>query len=308
VIPQLNLKIKMAKLLARLRRVAPERLLLIVLALIALGLWWWAVRMLPRPLEVTALSVGDGDAYLIRAPSGRCIMLDGGSRSRTDIGVEVLVPNLLLLGVRRLDAVIISHPDADHLNGLPDVIDALPVARVLDPDIPNDNTGYQQVVEMCKAKGIPRYPLRAGQQITLDRQTRLRVLAPGPQLLSGTSSDTNNNSLVCMLEFGRSRMLLTGDLEAEGEALLLSRSRDLRADVLTAAHHGSRTGTSEALLDAVQPRIVIISSSGSEDHPHLQTLRRLREHGVSILRTDVHGRIRLRSDGKTWRVATLRKP
>jgi len=235
-------------------------------------------------------------------------MLDGGSRSRTDIGAEVLVPNLLLLGVRRLDAVIISHPDSDHLNGLPDVLDALPVKRVLDPDIPNDNSGYQRVVEICKEKGIPRYPLQAGRQITLDRRVRLRMLAPGAQLLSGTSSDTNNNCLVGMLEFGSCRMLFTGDLEAEGEGLLLSRGGNLRADVLTAAHHGSRTGTSEALLDVVQPRIVVISSGGGEQHPHPETLRRLRHRGIRILRTDVQGQIRLRSDGRTWRVATFRKP
>jgi competence protein ComEC len=296
----------MAALLARLRRVAPERLLLVILALVVLGLWLAVWRVLPRPLEVTALSVGDGDSYLIRAPSGRCVLLDGGSRSRLDIGAEVLVPNLLLLGVRRLDAVIISHPDADHVNGLPDVLDALPVARVLDPHLPGDNTDYQQIVEVCKENEIPRYRLRAGGQINIDRHTRLRVLAPGPRLLSGTSSDTNNNTLVCLLEFGSTRMLLTGDLEAEGEAALLARTGDLRADVLTAAHHGSRTGTSEALLNAVRPRVVVISSRGSEQHPHEDTLRRLRDRGIRILRTDVHGQVRLRSDGRTWRTATFR--
>jgi len=293
-------------LLVRLRRVAPERLLLVILALTALALWWGAVHLLPRPLEVTALAVGDGDCYLIRAPSGHCLLLDGGSRSQQDVGAEVLVPNLLLLGVRRLDAVLISHPDADHVNGLPDVLDALPVARVLDPDLPNDSTDYQKIVEICKEKGIPRYPLRAGRQINLDRQTRLRVLAPGAPLLAGTASDPNNNSLVCLLEFGNTRMLLTGDLEAEGEAVLLARGGDLRADVLTAAHHGSRTGTGDALLDVVHPRIVVISSRGSAQHPDPDTLRRLRDRGIRILRTDVHGQIRLRSDGRTWRVATYR--
>lgn len=295
-----------AGLLARLRRVAPERLLLVILALVALGLWWAAVRVLPRPLEVTALAVGDGDAYLIRAPSGRCILLDGGSRSQAKVGTEVLVPNLLLLGARRLDAVIISHPDADHVNGLPDVLEELPVARVLDPEIPDEGTDYQQVVAICKAKAIPRFQLRAGQQINLDRQTRLRILAPGSNLLVGTSSDTNNNSLVCLLEYGRTRMLFTGDLQEEGEALLRSRVNDLQADVLTAAHHGSRNGTSEALLDAVRPRIVVISAQGGEEHPHPGTLRRLRDRGAVILRTDVHGQIRLRSNGSTWRFTTFR--
>jgi len=295
-----------AGLPARVRRVAPERLLLVILALIALGLWWGAARVLPRPLEVTALAVGDGEAYLIRAPSGHCVLLDGGSRSQTKVGSEVLVPNLLLLGARRLDAVLISHPDADHVNGLPDVLEALPVARVLDPEIPDEGTAYQQVVAICKAKAIPRFQVRAGQQINLDRQTRLRILAPGPNLLAGTSADTNNNSLVVLLEFGRTRMLFTGDLQAEGEALLLARVNDLRADVLTAAHHGSRNGTGDALLDAVRPHIVVVSAGGGEEHPHPDTLRRLRDRGTVILRTDVHGQVRLRSNGSTWRVSTFR--
>lgn len=295
-----------AGLPARLRRVAPERLLLAVLALVAIGLWWAAARVLPRPLEVTALAVGDGDAYLIRAPSGHCVLLDGGSRSQTKVGSEVLVPNLLLLGARRLDAVLISHPDADHVNGLPDVLEALPVARVLDPEIPDESTEYQRVVAICRAKGIPRFQVRAGQRINLDRQTRLRILAPGPNLLAGTSADTNNNSLVCMLEYGRTRMLFTGDLQEEGEALLLARANDLRADVLTAAHHGSRNGTGDALLDAVRPHIVVISAKGGEAHPHPDTLRRLRDRGAVILRTDVHGQVRLRSNGRTWKVSTFR--
>ncbi|MHB9105800.1 MAG: ComEC/Rec2 family competence protein [Armatimonadota bacterium] len=101
-------------------------------------------------------------------------------------------------------------------------------------------------------------------------------------------------------------MLFTGDLQEEGEALLLSRTDDLRADVLTAAHHGSRNGTGDALLDAVQPHVTVISAQGGDQHPHPDTLRRLRDRGAVILRTDVHGQIRLRSNGKTWRVATFR--
>lgn len=298
----------MAGWLAHLRRIAPERLLLISLVLAAAAMWWWAAYSLPRPLEVTALAVGDGDAYLIRAPSGRCLLLDSGSRSLSEVGEQVLVPNLLLLGVRRLEAVIVTHPDSDHVNGLPEVLEALPVRRLLDPELPGENTAYQQVIEICKSKNIPRYPLRAGHVINLDKRTRLRVLAPGARLLAGTSSDTNNNCVVSLLEFGRTRMLFTGDLEAEGEAALLARGNDLRADVLTAAHHGSRTGTGSALLDAVQPRITVISSRGDLTgmHPHVSVLQRLREHGIRILRTDVHGQIRLRSDGKSWRVTTYR--
>lgn len=295
--------------LNKLRRIAPERYALALLVVLAAGIWgavwqWW-----PRPLEVTAFAVGDGDAYLIRTPGGKAVMIDGGSRSVPEIGARVLVPNLLLLGVRRLDAMIITHPDSDHVNGLPDVLEALPTARLLDPELPCDTSAYQQVVETARTRGVPCFPLRAGMRLNLDRRTRLTILAPADPLLVGTRSDSNNNCVVCLLEYGRTRMLFTGDLEEEGERALLERYPSLSADVTTVAHHGSRFGTGDEFLDAVHPYLAVISSRGDAggEHPHASILNRLRNHGVRILRTDVHGQLRLTSDGRQWRVSTYRK-
>jgi len=297
-----------AALLARLRTVSPDRLVLGAAAMLARVLWSIALQLIPRPLEVTALAVGDGDCYLIRTPHGRCVLWDGGSRTVPDVGERVLVPNLLLLGVRRLDAVIVSHPDSDHVNGLPAVIAALPVRRLLGPELPDEGTAYRQVTDLCAVREIPRFPLRAGDVINLERGVCLRILAPGAYLLRGTNSDTNNNGLVARLEYRRTRLLLTADLEAEGEQALFARHPDLRAQVMTVAHHGSRTGTTEQLLDAVQPEIAVISASGDPrtGHPHPTVLARLRHRGLAILRTDVHGQLTLRSDGRRWQVRTYR--
>ncbi len=296
----------------RLRQVAPERLLLVALVLLAVGLWAWIARVWPRPLEVTALSVGDGDALLIRTPSGKAVLIDAGSRFATDVGERVIVPNLMLAGVRQLDAVMISHPDEDHVNGLPGVLDALPVKMLLDPEIPSDGTEYQKVLHLARRKEIPCYRARAGGTVDLGDGVALHLLAPGPTLLAATTPGgvTNNNSIVCLLTYRRARMLFTGDLELDGERALLDAHADLRADVLKVAHHGSQWGTSDAFLDAVRPYHAVISCRGgtSSVHPHPAVLQRLRAHGVQILRTDVSGEIHLTTYGEGWRILTYRKP
>ncbi|HEY3416236.1 MAG TPA: MBL fold metallo-hydrolase, partial [Armatimonadota bacterium] len=166
------------KWLLWLRRMAPERLLLLALVVLAVGLWVAAGRSLPRPLEVVAFAVGDGDALLIRTPGGRTMLIDGGSRSIPQVGEGVLVPNLMLLGVRKLDVVLITHPDSDHLNGLPAVLANLPTGQLLDTDPSCDNTSYQRIREYARQHNIPHQRLRAGSVITLDSRMRLRVLSP----------------------------------------------------------------------------------------------------------------------------------
>jgi len=225
------------------------------------------------------------------------------------MGERVLAPNLLLLGVHRLDAIIVTHPDADHVNGLPAVIAAVPVKRLLDTGYAEGGTVYQQVVDICAQRRIPRITIRAGQRLNLGDGARLHILAPEATFLHNTAADTNNNSLVCLLEFGGTRMLFTGDLEHAGETALLARRYDLRADILTVAHHGSRNGTSDALLDAVCPKQAIISSRGDQfgQHPHPETLRRLSARDIRIWRTDLQGQIRLSSDGRQWQSTTFRR-
>lgn len=295
--------------IARVRRIAPELLALWLLVVLAAASWIVALSILPRPLEVVSFSVGDGDCYLIRAPSGRTLLLDGGSRNVPDIGERVIVPNLLLLGVRKLDAILITHPDSDHLNGLPAVMEAVPVGMILDPGIPSETAPYQTVLELAKQRHIPHYVLRTGHQVNLGGTACLRILAPSEPFLHGTHSDTNNNCVVSRLEYGHARMLFTGDLELEGEAALLDRHPDLRAEVLAVAHHGSRYGTSEAFLNAVAPRIANISSRGDPggEHPHAEVLARLRARNLTILRTDVNGQIQLTTDGRDWQVRTYRQ-
>lgn len=282
--------------------------MVLALLLIAIGLWWMAASLRQGPLEVTAFAVGDGDALLIRSPSGRTVLIDGGSRSQERVGERVLVPGLALLGVRRLDAIIITHSDSDHVNGLVDVLERFPVDRVLGPteDV-RDAAAFQRVMAVATAREIPRFPLTAGDIVNLDAETRLRVLAPARTPMQGTRSDDNNNAVVACLEYGKARMLFTGDIELEAERRLLAERADLDADILKVTHHGSRFGTSDAFLDSTTPTTAVISASGEQSHPHPEVLARLQQRGIRILRTDIGGRIRLFTRGEGWEVETYRR-
>ncbi len=286
----------------RVRKVAPERFVLLGLLLVAVALWVVVLTMPSNTLTVTAFAVGEGDALLIRAP-GRTVLIDGGSRTMPDIE-RVLQSNLLLLGVRKVDAIVITHPDSDHLNALPGVMNTLPVGMLLDPGLPCETDTYRLLLATAERKRIPCYRIRAGDLLNLGGGARLRILAPCDDFVTDGEADDNNNSVVAMLEYGRARMLFTGDLEGAGEAKLLERGVDLRADVLKVAHHGSHNGTSELFLDAVDPSRAVISTRGAQSRDLEPIMDRLRPRGIEILRTDVDGRIHLQTDGERWRVTT----
>ncbi|MEI7834407.1 MAG: MBL fold metallo-hydrolase [bacterium] len=284
----------------KIRKVAPERILLLLLLLLAVGLGVFAWRMMPQPLQVISFAVGDGDAFLIRSPSGRNVLIDGGSRTINDVGKQVLVPNLYLLGVRNIDAIIITHPDSDHLNGLPAVLGAIPVGTILTGDGYCDSTPFQQVLSIAAERKVPLQHIHAGAELNLGAGAKLKVLAPGPVPLRNTGADDNNNSVVTRLDYRNTRMLFTGDLETAGEQALLAQPGELRADVLKVAHHGSAHGSIDPFLDAVKPSYALLSAAGNADHPNPKVLARLRTRQITPWRTDILGRMVLSTTGNGW--------
>lgn len=293
------------RFVARLRKFSPERLVLLGVCLLLLGVGVWVYEIWPRPLQVISFSVGKGDAFVIISPAGHAMIIDGGSSDLPDVGAKTLTPNLMLLGVKEIDAIMLSHPDSDHINGLPAIIESLPVKMILDPEIPSEGSEYQQIIALAEKKGIPHQRVCAGDRVNLEADVTISILAPGKTFMTGTHSDTNNNSVVCMLQYHQARMLFTGDLEVVGEQALLAQHADLHADVLKVAHHGSRTGSTDAFLTAVSPTIGVVSCPGhNPEHPHAETLARLRAHHIKILRTDVQGMIRLSTFGSGWQVET----
>jgi competence protein ComEC len=280
-------------LLLGLALFAPRRLALVG----AGGLIVLVSCSLPRTrgVELAMLDVGQGDAILLRDGS-RAVLVDGGGWKTGDLGGRVLLPALLSEGVRRLDAVVMTHPDHDHCGGLVDIAAYLSIGEVwMGPGWKDQGCAGR----LASLPGIPVRRLWAGKEAAVGRW-RLRVLHPDPDEDRGT----NERSLVIRAEaLGRS-VLLTGDVESWAEMRLLSCcEKEVRVDFLKVAHHGSYTSSTGSFLEAARPRLALISAGVDNlyHHPAPVILDRLAERSIPVLRTDRDGLIllRLEEDGRT---------
>ena len=238
-------------------------------------------------LEVTFLSVGQGDAALLRLPDGAAVLVDGGGSPSggADPGARDVLPFLRDLGVRRLTAIFVSHPHPDHVLGLAAVAAALPSERVFS----NGDGGEGEARETLAA-------LHPQTLLPGDRWERAGVrfdVLGGPR----ESFAANDASLVLRVSYGGTSFLFAGDLEAEGEAAAVARG-GLHADVVKVPHHGSRTSSTAAFVAAVRPRLAVASMGLGNRYgfPHEEAVERWRAAGAAVLRTD-GGAIRLLSDG-----------
>jgi competence protein ComEC len=242
----------------------------------------WRASSVDAP-RITFLDVGQGDAILIR--SGKhAALVDGGGRSDdTRFGHGVLLPMLVNRGIRKLDLVVLSHAHPDHCGGLPAVLRELDVREMVVSPQRLRGACAQQLLEAAgesrtKVTTLRRNDRRMIGEIALALQPPARRYRRAPE---------NNSSVIVRAEANGRSVLLTGDIEREGELDLASMTA--RADVLKIAHHGSKTSTTAILLDAVQPRLAVISCGRANlfGHPHPTTIDSLRRRGVRIWRTDL---------------------
>lgn len=262
----------------------------------ALLVAWPALVRRGGALEIHAIDVGQGDAYAIRTPSGRWILVDAGPRTeRFDAGRARVVPFLLAHGVRRLEALVLTHPDADHIGGAPAVLEAFDVGAVVDPGLAAGKDLYVSLLERARRRDIQWIVARRGQVVQIG-EVALHFLYPDSASLDGTV-EANQVSVAFRLEYRSFRGLFLGDLPAEVEReLARADAEGLRAEFLKVAHHGSRTSTSDALLAAAAPSVAVISVGRHNryGHPDPVVLDRLRRRDVRILRTDRDGSVRVR--------------
>ena len=268
-----------------------------VAVLLALAVQTGARPAAPGEVEMVMFDVGQGEAVLLR-DGPFAVLVDGGGWRHGDLGGRLLVPSLAALGVRRLDAVVLTHPDLDHCGGLVDLTRYLPVGEVwMGPGWVDDRCA----AELLAAPAARWRVLWQGEVETLGRW-RLEVLHPPAGLRRGR----NDRSLVLSASVLGHGVLLTGDIEAATERNLARdrRRRGDRApvDILKVAHHGSKTSTVERFLRVIDPRLALISSGLRNPcrHPHPATLERLRAAGVRVLRTDRSGMLRLRLRRGRW--------
>jgi competence protein ComEC len=262
----------------------------------------------PR-LDVTFFDVGQGDAALIRTPGGAHVLVDAGPRTRyADAGTSVLVPYLRSTGIDRLDAVVITHPDSDHLGGLPSLLQSVRVDRVLLSGWTADSRLYVESHALLDRLSIPHRSVHAGDTLRVDPSVRFDVLAPPPYPQRAGLHSENDASVVLRLVYGATTVLFTGDVEARGEAWLIAAYGDrLESDVLKVPHHGSSTSSTPELLAhaaADSSHAVISAGRGNAfGMPHAEVLERWHAAGAHVHQT-MDGAVWMRSDGSAvWEVS-----
>ncbi|MFL5307344.1 MAG: DNA internalization-related competence protein ComEC/Rec2 [Polyangia bacterium] len=247
-------------------------------------------------LVVTFLDVGQGDAAVVEAPGGATMLIDGGgSRDGTfDTGARIVEPFLRARGITRLQVVALSHPHPDHLNGLFRILQRFPVEMFWSSGDDGHNPEYRRLLNLARASHIPTPPVTAralgGAQVQAVAPFVDGAIAPPPGL---TVYDA---SLVLRVTVGARAVLFAGDLEADGEGELAGRPAlgdVVRADVLKVPHHGSRTSSSDELLDAVAPRLAVMSLGWRNQFhfPAPEVVARYAARGIRTLRTDRDGAI-----------------
>lgn len=235
----------------------------------------------PRGLEATVLDVQDGAATVLRFPDGSTVLCDCGTYGRNDVGRWVVAPALWHWGVRAVDLLVVTHADADHVTGIPSLLDRFRVGMVVHSPILERAEAGRQLLALLDARGIPHQPAWAGDRLVVGDGNTLEVLWPSDWSLRLKPADQNENSLVLRAERDGRRILLAGDIQQVGATALLHGGADLRADVLLAPHHGRRMAATAAFAQATRPSYVICSIR--PDHLPPETVAAYRAGGASIL-------------------------
>lgn len=257
---------------------------------------------LENELRIDVIDVGNADSILVRSGTSSMLIDAGTNPAGTDV-----VDYLHAQGVRRLDLVIATHGDVDHIGGMDNVIDAFEIDTFLMAFMPEGfeptTKSYLSVLQALDKKDIAVTEAEPGAVYTLG-EAAVTILGPVQD-----AEDRNNMSIVCRVDFGKRRFLFMGDAEKEEEASLLAAGADLAADVIKIGHHGSRTSSTADLLDAVNPRYALITcgADNSYNHPHQVTLDALAKRRITSYRSDLCGTIVVRCDGDAIAFETERE-
>jgi competence protein ComEC len=248
--------------------------------------------------ELHMIDVGQGDAVALRTPHGRWVLFDAGRGWATsDAGRATVIPYVARRG-GTLDMFVLSHPHTDHVGGAASVIRSLHPARYVDAGFPGAAEAYRKSLAAARDVRTRWTRVHPGDSVDVDG-VMITFLAPD-SVWTASLTDPNLASVVTLVRVGDVRILLTGDAEGPEEAWLLEHQRSrLSADVLKVAHHGSSTSTTPEFLDAVRPRVALVSvgAGNTYGHPNANRLRSIAAAGAQVLRTDRLGTIVARTDG-----------
>lgn len=245
-------------------------------------------------LSVHFLDVGQSDCTLVITPAGSTMLIDSGKNKDFKNVISYLEKN----NVYGIDILVGTHPDADHIAALDDLIDKYKeFDKIYLPLVAKDTNIFRKVIETILKTGEEITPALGGFEIPFDPKIRLEILAPNSMVYD----DANEYSVVIKLTYGEMEFIFTGDAGHESEIEMLEKGYNLVAEVLKAGHHGSKTSTSKEFLLAVNPEFAVISAGKDNryGHPSSEILELLESNEVKLLRTDELGTIVLYSDGAT---------
>jgi len=285
----------------KLRKHLPYILIMILFS-IALGLWYDICVVSPNAkyLKVAFLDIGQGDSIYIETPDGHQMLIDGGPDARVISKLSEVMP----YGDRSLDVVLATHPDSDHIGGLPEVLNTYTVSNFVDNGMASDTKIYKSLQDKISANKINKIIAVRGKSIMLDKEKNIHfdILFPDRDI---SNLDTNDGSIVGRLVYGNESFMLTGDAPIHTENIIeFNETKEtLHSQILKLGHHGSHSSSSESFLEAVNPDIAIISAGKNNryGHPHKDVLDRLLNLHIPYEATYVKGTIIFKSDGtKIW--------
>lgn len=267
--------------------------------MVALLVWAPRADRSDQGLDLYMLDVGQGDALVVRAPTDRVMVVDAGAGHPLQAGRNVVAPFLQCIGRRRIDCLVATHADADHIGGMPYLVRHFEIGLMLEGPDQSDSQVYQALLRQRQDRPIQTRRVRSGHQLDGFEPVEIRLLGPPAGVTDG-----NNASLVILLTLGEVKILLAGDLEASGEAKLLRPNPAGDIDVLKVGHHGSASGTTREWLQALRPEVALISAGRNNPygHPAPEVIERLKQARALPCRTDRQGAIWVHTQGQRIRV------
>ncbi len=282
------------------RRLPYGIILAVILSIfVTQALWFHYQDRCGSNLEITFIDVGQGSSTLIKFPGGEKMLVDGGGLYDTfDIGEYVVAPFLLHEKIKGLDVVVLTHPDRDHLGGLPYILEHFETGEVWTNGESSGTAVYHDFIATIDHAAIPHRIISTATEPVLFGNTKITILNP-PEAVDGknpgTCDSTNDNGIVMKIENDTIALLLSADISSMVEHRLSEGDRFLKSTALLVPHHGSRTSSSQSFVEAVRPDIVIISCGFENTFglPHPEVIERYENIGADIFRTDLHGAVTL---------------
>jgi competence protein ComEC len=285
-----------------------------VCVVIALDLTFWNLKdLFQKDLRLSFIDVGHGDSILIEFPKGKRMLIDGGGLydGRFDIGKNVIAPFLWSRKIRRIDTLVLTHPDPDHLKGLNFIASQFSIGQFWDNGFQTESESYLQLRKTLNEKKIKTQSLNEETPPQIINGVEISVLNPpvwkAMERKVHRHWDLNNSSLVLKLRFKNVSVLLAGDIGKEAEERILRKDYLLRSDILKIPHHGSSSSSSPLFLEKVKPTYAILSVGERNIGrlPHPEVLKRYQQLGTTLYRTDVQGAITVNTDGENIDVKTF---